>query len=198
MTMNSSLVQCPRCNAWLLDGAFNQPELSPCPACGVPIQVQVFPALFRRLQPGQSGETIVVEGESSCFYHPQKRASTPCQSCGRFLCALCDCELNGQHFCPTCLETGKTKGKIKSLENQRTLYDGIALSLAVYPMLFFYLTLVTAPATLFVSLRYWKAPRSIVRPTRIRFILSIIIALMQIAGWGAIFFALTATSHRHH
>jgi hypothetical protein len=191
--MNTSLVQCPKCQAWLLDGVFNQTELSPCPACGVALQVEVFPALFRRINPGQSGETIMVEGESSCFYHPQKKAVRPCQGCGRFLCALCDCELNGQHFCPACLEAGKTKGKIKSLENQRTLYDGIALSLAIYPLLIFYFTLVTAPIALFVAIRYWNAPRSLVRRTKIRYVTAIILASMQIAGWGLLFF--TITSH---
>ena len=193
--MSTSLVQCPKCHAWLLDGVFNQPELSPCPACGVPLQIEVFPALFRRVNPGQSGETIMVEGESSCFYHPQKKAVIPCQGCGRFLCALCDCELNGQHFCPTCLETGKAKGKIKNLENQRTLYDSIALSLAVYPLLIFYFTLITAPVALFVALRYWKAPRSIVRRTKIRYVVAIVLALTEIAGWGLLFVTL-ATHHR--
>lgn len=193
--MNTSLVQCPKCQAWLLDGVFNQPELSPCPACGVPLRVEVFPALFRRFNPGQSGETIMVEGESSCFYHPQKKAVLPCQGCGRFLCALCDCELNGQHFCPACLETGKTKGKIKSLEDQRTLYDGIALSLAVYPMLIFYFTIVTAPVALFVAIRYWNAPRSIMHRTKIRCVAAIVLALMQMAGWGLLFFVLAT---RHH
>jgi len=192
--MNASLIQCPQCQAWLLEGVFSRFELSPCPACGVPLQVEVFPALFRRIHPGQSGETIMVEGESSCFYHPQKKAVLPCQGCGRFLCALCDCELNGQHFCPACLEAGKARGKIKNLENQRTLYDGIALSLAVYPMLIFYFTIVTAPVALFVAIRYWNAPRSIVHRTKIRYLAAIVLASMQIAGWVALFVFL-ATRH---
>ena len=191
----NSLIQCPNCQAWLFEGVFNQPKLSPCPACGVPLQVEVFPALFRRINPGQSGETIMIEGESSCFYHPQKKAVLPCQGCGRFLCALCDCEFNGPHFCPACLETGKTKGKIKNLENQRTLYDNIALALAIYPLLIFYFTLVTAPVTLFVAIRYWNAPRSIVHRTKIRYVAAIVLASMQIAGWGLLFVFLA--SHRH-
>jgi hypothetical protein len=193
----NSLVQCPKCRATLLEGIFNQTELLPCPACHVPLQVELFPAMFRKIKPGQSGETLMVEGESSCFFHPQKKALLPCDSCGRFLCALCDCELNGQHFCPTCLETGKIKGKIKSLENQRTLYDSIALSLAVYPLLIFYFTLVTAPMTLFVAIRFWRSPLSIVRPGKIRFVAAIILALLQIAGWVMIFIAL-ANRHSSH
>src|SRR5271157_324006 len=113
----SPLIACPQCRAWLLEGVFNRQELAPCPSCGTPLQIEVFPALFRKISTGQSAQPVLVEGESSCFYHPQKKAVIPCAGCGRFLCALCDCELNGQHFCPACIETGKSKGKIKSLEN---------------------------------------------------------------------------------
>ena len=189
----SPLIQCPTCRAWLLEGVFNRPDLTPCRSCGTPLQVEVFPALFRKILPGQSAQAVLVEGESSCFFHPQKKAAVPCAGCGRFLCALCDCELNGQHFCPACLETGKSKGKIKTLENQRTRYDTIALGLAILPVLIFYLTIVTAPMTLFVAIRYWNAPQSIVRRTRFRFILAIVIALLQIGGWTA-FLILIATS----
>ena len=190
----SLLIQCPKCRAWLLEGIFNQPEFSPCPACGTPLQIEVFPAIFRKTGSGQSGEMILVEGESSCFYHPQKKAVRPCDGCGRFLCALCDCELHGQHFCPACLETGRTKGKIKSLDNQRTLYDNIALALAIYPMLIFYFTLITAPMALFVAIRYWKSPQSILHRTKVRYIAAAVIALLQIGGWMALFIIL-ATRH---
>ena len=195
--MNNALIQCPGCGAWLLEGVFNQPEFAPCPACGVPLQVEVFPALFREMGTGRSGEAIMVEGESSCFYHPQKKAVLPCDGCGRFLCALCDCPVDGRHFCPSCLEAGKTRGNIQNLENQRTLYDAIALALAIYPMIIFYFTIVTAPLALFVAIRYWKAPQSILRRTKIRFIVAIIISLLQIAGWTTLFIFL-ATRFRSH
>jgi hypothetical protein len=189
------LIQCPKCRTWLLDGVFNRPGLTPCRSCGAELQVEVFPALFRKMAPGQSAQAVLVEGESSCFFHPQKKAVRPCDGCGRFLCALCDCELNGQHFCPACLETGRAKGKIKSLDNQRTRYDSIALAVALLPMLIFYFTIITAPLTLFIAIRYWNAPRSIVRRTRFRFILAILIALLQIAGWSALFIGLVTHAH---
>ena len=180
-----------------MEGVFNQPEFAPCPACGVPLQVEVFPAFFRKIGAGLGGETIMVEGESSCCYHPQKKAALPCDGCGRFLCALCDCALDGRHFCPTCLETGKTKGNIKSLDNRRTLYDGIALALAIYPMVIFYFTIITAPMALFVAIRYWKTPQSILRRTRIRAIAAIIISILQISGWAALIIYLV-TRHGSH
>jgi len=108
---------------------------------------------------------------------------------------LCDCELNGQHFCPTCLETGRTKGKIKSLENQRTLYDNIAVALAVYPFLIFYLTFLTAPAALFIAIRHWNSPRSIVHGTKIRFVIAMAIAGCQIGGWIVVIVVIVSRKH---
>jgi len=148
------------------------------------LQIEVFPALFRQLAPGSNAETVMVEGESTCFYHPNKKAVLPCEACGRFVCALCDCELHGQHYCPACLEVGRKKGKIKSLENQRTLYDSIALSLTIFPLLIFYFTLITAPMALYIAIRYWNAPRSIIHRTKIRYVIAIVLAALQIIGWG--------------
>ena len=54
------------------------------------------------------------------------------------------------------------------------LYDKIALALAVYPMLLFYLTFFTAPMAIFVAIRYWKAPASILPRTRIRSVIAIV------------------------
>jgi hypothetical protein len=196
--MNSPLVQCPNCKASLLEDVFNQPELTPCPSCGAQVQIEIFPALFRRATAGRDGEALMVEGESTCFYHPNKKAVLPCQGCGRFLCALCDCELHGQHFCPACLEVGKSKGKIKNLENRRTLYDSIALSLAILPMLIFYFTIITAPMALYIAIRYWNAPRSIVHRTKIRYVFAILIAGLQIIGWGLGIYFLTIAVTKHH
>src|SRR4051812_40609984 len=111
--MSLTLVECPKCKTPLDESVLNQPALTPCPACAVPVQVEIFPAFFRPTMTGRDGEAALLENEATCFYHPQKKALLPCEGCGRFLCALCDCELHGQHFCPACLEAGRKKGKIK-------------------------------------------------------------------------------------
>lgn len=179
---------CTKCKAPLAKEALNPPGLVTCLSCGTAIRADVFPALFRTIAPGHDGEILMVDSESSCFYHPAKRASVLCESCGRFLCALCDMEINERHLCPACLETGKKKDKLKSLENRRVLYDNIALAIAVVPIIFVFPTLITAPAAIFVALWYWRAPSSIAPRTKIRFILAILIALAEILGW-TIFFA---------
>ena len=41
------LITCPKCLAVLGAELFNLPDLQPCPSCHIPVQVEVFPALFR-------------------------------------------------------------------------------------------------------------------------------------------------------
>jgi len=163
-----------------------------CPSCQAQQRTEIFPAFFQEQKPGQAGETVLVEGESTCFYHPQKRAVVACESCGRFLCALCDIDLGSGHLCSSCIESGRKKGKLQNLENHRVLYDSLAIRLALLPMIVFYVTAITAPATLYVAIRYWNKPRSIVPRTRVRFYIAILVATLQLIGWG---FAVVAILH---
>jgi hypothetical protein len=97
--------------------------------------------------------------------------------------ALCDVELNEQHLCPACLESGQKKGKLKSLENQRVLYDRIALAAAIFPLLMVWTSIIGAPVALYVSLRYWKTPCSILGRSKARFIIALILSIVQIVAW---------------
>ena len=168
-----------------------------CPACGGLFQSVVFPALFRPIERGTAGERIGLEGDAGCFYHPGRKAVLACEGCGRFLCALCDVTLSGRHLCPACIESGRKKGKLANLDRHRVLFDEIALALAVYPLVipFFgwFMTPLTAPACLYVALRYWKEPLSLVRRSRWQFVLAILMAALTLAGWAilAILFVLT-------
>lgn len=190
-------LNCPKCFHVLSEGFLNLPDLQPCPACKTLVRIEIFPALFRPVQSGSTGEVILAETEASCFFHSQKRAVVPCAACGRFLCALCDCELNGQHYCPSCLETGKTKGKIKGLEARCTRYDNIALALALYPFLIFYFTLICAPISLFFVIRHWNSPRGLTNPSRARLIVAGVLALLEITGWAILFIAIFTRKKTH-
>jgi hypothetical protein len=127
----------------------------------------------------------MMDDEASCFYHPDKRAVIPCDSCGRFLCSLCDIELNNRHICASCLETGQEKGKIKNLENHRKLHDSIALHLAVLPI-------VTAPVAFYLAIRHWKTPSSVIPRSKIRQILALLISGGQMVGWSALIYSMVS------
>ena len=184
------MIQCTKCMEPLHRALWNTTELVECPSCHDPIHVDAFPALLQGLQEGTAGEFLLTDDESGCFFHPNKKAVISCSNCGRFLCALCDVEFGDSHLCTSCLESGKKKHKIKNLENHRTLYDNIALSMAVIPLIVWFITIITAPLSLILVIRYWKAPSSIILRTKIRFIIAFIIGFLQITGWVIGIFAL--------
>jgi hypothetical protein len=175
---------CAKCFTPLRSGSINSASSIPCPGCGNPMQAEVFPAFFRAIPRGTGGETVLQEGQATCFYHPQKTAHVPCDGCGRFICALCDVELQGEHLCPGCIEAGRRKGKITTLESRRTLHDNIALSLALLPFIVWPLTILTAPAAIIYAIAAWKKPTSIAPRTKARFIASIVLGLLTLVGWG--------------
>lgn len=183
--MGAASLTCDRCRARLPVSAVNTPDLVACPSCRTPLRFLVFPAFYRAHAPAQVGETIMVEGESSCFYHPAKKAVVPCDGCGRFLCALCDVDLDDKHLCPKCVEAAKTKRTIDTLESERYLYDSMALNFAAIALLLAfcmpYVSVFLAPAAVFVAVRHWNKPRSVVRPDRGRLAAAIIIAVIAFA-----------------
>ena len=187
---------CPRCATPLPPADLNRGELAPCPVCRTPTQADIFPAFLRPAQTGAVPQTILMEGEAGCFYHPDKRAATHCSSCGRFLCALCDVELGGRHLCPGCVESGQRKGVLSELEMKRTLYDGTALALAVVPLaaaatlVLAPLTLLTAPTAIVVALYGWNKPGSLVPRTRIRALLAMLLGGLQLLGWALAIYAM--------
>jgi hypothetical protein len=185
-------VNCSKCRKPLPSPQLNTPGLNDCPYCNSKNQVWAFPTLVKPVDGPQKDSGVKFEDDAACFYHPNKRAVVPCSWCGRFLCSLCDVDFDGEHVCPTCLVSGKKSHSVKRLETQRMLYDNLALALAIWPMLIFYFTIITAPAALFVVIRYYKAPSSIMPRTKIRFYIAGLLALLQIAGWATLVVYLVA------
>ena len=173
---------CCRCDVLMPGWEAGGVEETRCPFCGAESIVRVFSALFA----GRSGGVTAIdaaEGEAACFDHPGKRAAAHCSQCGRFLCQLCSVDFRGSTWCPSCITAGFAKKSTAEMEQSRTLYDSFALVLALGPLLFWPATVFTAPATIFVSVRYWKEPLSIVRRTRWRFVAASLVAAAELGGW---------------
>lgn len=176
------MIRCTNCAASLPDEHINSQGFNPCPICRSLIRADVFPAAYETPAGGTSGERLLVDNESSCFFHQNKQAVTACSQCGRFLCALCDIDFNGQHLCISCIESGKKKGKISKLQNKNFLYDNIVLGMAILPVFTFYLPVITAPATIFLAIKYWNKTSGIMKRGRFRIVVALMIALMEIVG----------------
>jgi hypothetical protein len=158
-------------------------EVVMCPTCGAASMVRVFPAALAS-HGGPVRTETAGEGEAACYDHAAKRAVAVCSQCGRFVCQLCSVTVKGEIWCPSCVASGTRKPKTPDLEASRTLYDSMALMLATLPVPFFwFITPLTAPAAMFLAVRYWKRPLGLMRRTRWRFVAAIAIAAIEIGAW---------------
>lgn len=178
-------IQCVACS-WPIpvNGAPGALALQ-CPRCFSAIEATVFPAMARP-SAGAVPDTVEGEADASCFFHPRNRAAVACDECGRFLCKLCELEVAGARLCPECFNKGVRTGKKSQFEGQRTMHDSVALAGALFPLLFWPLLVITAPATLFWIARNWNRSRSIVPRSRIRFYVAALLALAEIVGVTAL------------
>lgn len=188
----SAPVLCTDCSTVIPAALFNAPNFTACPSCNAALLVRAFPALWRAKPRGNTGERITDAGQAACFYHPNKTAHVPCEACGRFICALCDVELHGQHLCPSCVESGRRKGVLTTLENGRWLWDDIALWTAILPtLLCFWLTVFTSPLAIFLAVFGWRKPRSLVpRMSKFRFLFAIFFSCATLGGIGLLIYLL--------
>lgn len=197
-----AFVRCSSCGSGMADALFQRTGAALCPACGREVHASLLPALFKTpaLQPPALPEEPPAPGEAVCFYNPDRRATKVCDHCGVFVSEAWAAKWGAQTVCLKCLEDLRSKHKDTRFEAKRTLWDNVALFLAVGPWVlalmfvatlllygfaFFciLLTLVTAPAAVFIALRYWNAPRSLVPRGRGRLAWALGLSLLQVGGW---------------
>src|SRR3954469_13685970 len=149
------LVRCPSCYT-LLQGPWveGEPSARQCERCLAELEITVFRPLYEApwnlAAPGERA----LEGEATCFFHPEKRAERACDRCGRFLCALCDLPVGARHLCPACLKAGNEEKALPELISKRVSWARLALWLSIIPLfpLFWGFSFMTAPAAVFLAI----------------------------------------------
>lgn len=185
----SEAICCGECSWPVPPGLWNRQEGVHCPGCRRRLGIAAFPAVAKT-RAGASPQAIAADTEASCFYHTASRAVVPCEECGRFLCSLCDLEIDGKHLCPVCLKSGLAANRLENVETRRTLYDTMALALAIFPPLLIWPAIVGAPAALFIVIRRWNAPLSVLPRTRVRYYIAAALAVAELAGFVVLFWAI--------
>ncbi len=191
------MVTCGECSYPLPAEAWNREEGVACPGCRNRVLALVFPAMERK-QAGAAPETLGAESEASCFFHANARAAFPCAECGRFLCNLCDIQLDGRHICPSCFQSGVRSNKLQTMETHRVMYDTIALASATLPVLLIWPAVVGAPAAIYIAIRRWRTPLSILPRTKIRFVIAVLFALGEIAFVAVVIWAILKVPQTRH
>jgi hypothetical protein len=178
-------IPCARCSTPLPKWELVAGDRAVCTNCLAGNTVRVFPALLARRATAEA--VAATEGEAACFDHPGKKAVASCQQCGRFVCQLCAIDFDGVVRCPSCMAGGPVARQVDQNVTTRTLYDSIALTLPLASLIFYPLNIVAAPAALTIAVVKWRQPLSLVRRSRWRLVLAILISLAEIVGWTALF-----------
>lgn len=165
-----------------------------CSNCGQRNGVANFPALAKArpaAPPALPGEALA-EGEAVCFYSPNRRATTSCDHCGVLISEPWAAAWGTETVCLKCLEHLREEKRDARFISQRTLWDNIALTLALAPLtlIFWWAVFVTAPAALILALRHWNTSRGMVPRGRFRLVATILLSLLQIGGVTALFMGL--------
>ncbi len=172
---------CPKCKAPL--AGIDDSGEGVCGECATTMSYVLFPARHRAKPVARAVQSV--DGDATCYFHAQNQAAAVCEDCGRYLCVVCEVPAeDDRRLCPPCVSARRKK--IVHKADEIVTYDSIAMALALFPLLVWPFTLLTAPAVPVVVIYGWKKPRSLVRPGSGRFIAATIIALLQIGGWGAL------------
>jgi hypothetical protein len=157
-----------------------------CPACRKPLEVIPFPALGRPSVAGAVAEAAVSPDDATCFFHASKRAVVPCDGCGRFLCALCDLPIHGIHLCPPCLEAGRQKRTVASMQRSRTRWDLVATSLAILCLLCGVVSPIAALSNIAITVVTWRKPQSRVASSRTALLVATTFSILVAVGLSVV------------
>ena len=129
---------CPSCGADIGYDAMTDGVQS-CPKCSIAFEARVFhppQRSARVLQLAQSGP----EGASSCANHARNAAVASCERCGLFICSLCEIDVAGGKFCPSCFERMSKEGRVEGATTRFRDYGSLAIASALGGLLMFPIT----------------------------------------------------------
>ena len=159
-----------------------------CTLCGSRNTVRVYPVAFSDAAPARAESAL--EGEAACYDHPSKRAVAACRQCGRFVCQLCSVEFASETWCPYCVAAGAGKARSARPETSRTLYDSMALLVPLSAVLLYPFMILSAPASLALTVLKWRQPLSLVRRNRWRFVAAILLSVGELVFCAAVVYVL--------
>jgi ribosomal protein L37AE/L43A len=122
---------CPRCGR-ALQSVPSGTTL--CEHCGRPFEGTVFAAPPRRLQVMEV-HAAGPEGAGSSANHPGNAAVANCARCGIYICSLCEIDVAGGKYCPSCFDRLSTDGSIGTAQKRVRNFAGLASATAIIGLL---------------------------------------------------------------
>jgi hypothetical protein len=146
---------CPRCNRPLDLRTITEGE-DICPSCQGFFEAHVFrppQRVSRVVQLAEAGP----EGASACANHLRNAATTSCDRCGVFICGLCELEIGGVRYCPSCFDRLSENGTLDPAQARRRDYVSLALVMAFLGLVPF-AGVVPAGLAIYYAIRAFNTP----------------------------------------
>jgi uncharacterized paraquat-inducible protein A len=115
---------CPRCKK-SLDVASLRDGEEVCPSCNVFFEARVFHPPQRTVHVTLAGAGP--QGSNPCANHPRNAAMSNCQRCGVFICSLCELDVSGTRYCPSCFDRVSQEGGIGATQLRFRDFRGLAM-----------------------------------------------------------------------
>ncbi len=197
--MRSSIL-CLGCRSPLpLDVAQGGKRKVVCTRCRLPAEILLFSAFYREDE-NRHAVLQALTGDATCFNHPERQALSVCDNCGRLLCGVCSIAFNERTLCAACLhrEQAQAERDGKGFNARRSRFDQMALTAIVVSVFVWPLSFVTASYALYLSVRHWRTPLSLLPYSRWRFVVASLMAIGILAGWAVAIFFIVRGGAWHH
>lgn len=190
---------CPACGTALGPYGLDAVQEAHCPSCRANLRGQVFRAWHTPPPTPGAKFDRAMDGEAVCFFHPANRALLACDSCGRFVCSVCDLPVGARHLCPVCLSKGLGKEKLADIVPKRFLWSRLSFTVGAWPLLLFFALwwayLVTGGLAVISGIIGLRKPGSLVQGRQIGYaVVGIVCGLIQISIFVGMFFFITKAS----
>jgi hypothetical protein len=160
---------CPRCQGYFIATVFHPQR-----------------RITRVLQLAQSGPE---SDAGSCANHPRNAAITNCSRCGLFICSLCQLDMSGETYCPSCFDRLTQSGGIDQAQTRFRDWRALSFAMAFVGLLmdWFMLGVPFNVLSIYYAIRGFRDSQ-FSRDKAPLLIISIVLALLGLA-WGIVVIA---------
>ncbi|MCU1246600.1 MAG: hypothetical protein JWN02_2510 [Acidobacteria bacterium] len=172
---------CPRCGKPLDLPTLRDGE-DICPSCSGFFELRLFHPPQRVVH--VAALATAVDAATPCANHPRNVAVANCQRCGIFICSLCELEVGGDHYCPSCFDRLSQEGALPGALLRFRDYSRLSMTTAVVGLLmsvFFGLPL--GIAAIYYAIKAFRDPNTF-RGARVGLVLAILIGIGDILLGG--------------
>ena len=172
---------CPRCDVALPLESITAGE-DICPRCQGFFTAAVFHPPQRITRVLQLAQTGPEQSAGSCANHPRNAAVTNCGRCGLFICSLCELDLHGEKYCPSCFDRMTQGGDGEQTQTRFRDWRTLAFATALFGF-FFSAIMIGIPLgclSIYYAIRGFRDPQWS-KDKSFMLVLSIILSIADIA-----------------